>query len=141
MNILIAADGSPYTIKAVEFVSAHLDWLQQAPQIHLFHVQPPIASGRARAALGNEAVENYYKEESLTALAPAEKVLRAKNIPFQSSYAIGNIPDAIQAYAAKHAIDMLIMGSHGHGALTGLVMGSVATKVLASTTVPVLIVR
>jgi len=36
---------------------------------------------------------------------------------------------------------MIVMGSHGHGALQNLVMGSVATKVLAVTKVPVLIVR
>jgi nucleotide-binding universal stress UspA family protein len=36
---------------------------------------------------------------------------------------------------------MIVMGSHGHGALTNLVMGSVTTKVLAITSVPVLIVR
>jgi nucleotide-binding universal stress UspA family protein len=33
------------------------------------------------------------------------------------------------------------MGSHGHGALTNLVMGSVATRVLAHCSVPVLLVR
>jgi nucleotide-binding universal stress UspA family protein len=33
------------------------------------------------------------------------------------------------------------MGSHGHGTLVNLVMGSVATKVLAHCKVPVLMVR
>ena len=33
------------------------------------------------------------------------------------------------------------MGSHGHGALGNLIIGSVATKVLASCKVPVLLVR
>jgi hypothetical protein len=33
------------------------------------------------------------------------------------------------------------MGSHGHGTLTNLVMGSVATKVLAHCKTPVLLVR
>jgi nucleotide-binding universal stress UspA family protein len=33
------------------------------------------------------------------------------------------------------------MGSHGHGSLGNLVMGSVATKVMAHTKVPVLLVR
>jgi nucleotide-binding universal stress UspA family protein len=33
------------------------------------------------------------------------------------------------------------MGSHGHGTLANLVLGSVATKVLASTRVPVLLIR
>jgi nucleotide-binding universal stress UspA family protein len=33
------------------------------------------------------------------------------------------------------------MGSHGHGALGNLVMGSVATQVLANCQVPLLLVR
>jgi nucleotide-binding universal stress UspA family protein len=33
------------------------------------------------------------------------------------------------------------MGSHGHGTLVNLVMGSVATKVLAQSKIPVLLVR
>ena len=141
MNILIATDGSTYSVKATEFAANNLNWFQGNPQLHLFHVQLPIASNRARAALGGEAVDNYYKEESLTALAPSENILKAKNIPYQSSYAVGDIADAVQAYAEKNKIDMIIMGSHGHGALKGLVMGSVATKLLASTTIPVLIIR
>jgi nucleotide-binding universal stress UspA family protein len=34
-----------------------------------------------------------------------------------------------------------MMGSHGHGLLSGLVLGSVATKVLAGCKVPLLLVR
>ena len=37
--------------------------------------------------------------------------------------------------------DLIVMGSHGHNALSSLVMGSVATKVLANCSVPVLLVR
>jgi nucleotide-binding universal stress UspA family protein len=36
---------------------------------------------------------------------------------------------------------MLVMGSHGHGAVANLVMGSAATQVLAHCKVPVLLVR
>jgi nucleotide-binding universal stress UspA family protein len=37
--------------------------------------------------------------------------------------------------------DLVVMGSHGHSALANLVMGSVATQVLAHCKVPVLLVR
>lgn len=47
----------------------------------------------------------------------------------------------IASYAASGKFDLLIMGSHGVGALKNLVLGSVATKVLAKCTVPVLLVR
>lgn len=141
MNILIAADGSTYTEKATEFVASHLDWFAGNPQLHLFHVEFPIASKHARAALGSNAVDNYYMEESKTALAPAEKILRDKSISFHSSFAVGDIAEGIQTYSKKHAIDMVVMGSHGKGATMNLLMGSVATKVLATTSIPVLIVR
>lgn len=141
MNILIAADGSEYTCKATEYAASRSEWLQPGSQLHLFHVEPPVTSARARAVLGAEAVNNFYKHECEAALAPAEKILREKNIPFHSAYAVGSIPDEIQKYAEDHAIDMIVMGSHGQTALRSFVLGSVAAKILSATTVPVLIVR
>ena len=37
--------------------------------------------------------------------------------------------------------DLIVMGTHGHGSLGKLVMGSVSTQVLANCQVPVLLVR
>jgi nucleotide-binding universal stress UspA family protein len=141
MNILIAVDGSEYTSKATRYVALRPEWLQENSQLHLLHVEPPIPSNRARAVLGADVVDNYYREESEAALAPAEKILREKNIPFLASHVVGDIAEQIRDYVKKNGIDMIVMGSHGHGALQNLVMGSVATKVLASASVPVLIVR
>ena len=141
MNILIAADGSQYTVRAAEYVASKPEWLPEGSRLHVFHAEPPVTSNRARAVLGSDAVDNYYKQECEAALAPAEKVLREHNIPFQSAYAVGAIPEEIQKYAEKNAIGMILMGSHGHTAMRNLVLGSIATKILATTTVPVLIVR
>ncbi|HEY0847864.1 MAG TPA: universal stress protein [Noviherbaspirillum sp.] len=141
MKILLAVDGSPYSRKAVKHLLKHFDWFRNAPELHLLHVKLPLPPGRARSFLGNDTVNNYYQEESEAALRPSEKILRKEGIPFQSSYRIGDIAKEIQSYVKKNRIDMIVMGSHGHGALQNLVMGSVATKVLAVTQVPVLIVR
>lgn len=141
MKILLAADGSAYTTKAIEYLSSHFEWFRENPELHILHVQVPIPPGRARAVLGDAAVQNYYKEESSAALAPAENLLRKNGIPFKSEYVVGDVAEQIQAYVTKGKIDMIVMGSHGHGAFRNLVMGSTATKVLASTTVPVLLVR
>ncbi|MEN3290881.1 MAG: hypothetical protein V7642_134 [Burkholderiales bacterium] len=141
MNILLAVDGSPYTTKAVKYIAAHLDWFHGNPQLHLLHVKAPIPLGHARAAAGSEAVASYYKEEATAALAPAEQLLRESGISYQAAYKIGDVAEEIKAYCEKHQVDMIVMGSHGHGALKNLVMGSVTTKVLAITSVPVLIVR
>lgn len=145
MKILLAVDGSDFTIKAVEYLADHLRWLQDAPELHLLHVEPPIPSGlaasRARAILGDDAVDGYYRDEAAAALLPPQDLLHKLGIPFESSYRVGDIAHEIRHYASEHDVDLIVMGSHGHGLLAGVVLGSVATKVLATTTVPVLIVR
>lgn len=141
MKILLAVDGSRYTSKAVKYLISHLDWFQGQPELHLLHVTEPIPMGRVRALMGKQAVDQYYQEEAESALTPAEKILRKHEIPFQRAYRVGDIPEEIHAYAKKNKCDLITMGSHGHRALEGLVMGSVATKILAVTNIPVLIVR
>ncbi|HYD60104.1 MAG TPA: universal stress protein [Noviherbaspirillum sp.] len=141
MKILIAVDGSAYSTKAVKHVIKHFNWFSSIPELHLLHVKLPLPSGGARSFLGSDMVNRYYEEESLAALAASEKILKKKEIPFRSSWKVGDIPKEIQSYVKKNKIDLIVMGSHGHGAFTNLVMGSIATKVLASTDVPVMIVR
>ncbi|WP_026076121.1 universal stress protein [Noviherbaspirillum massiliense] len=146
MKILFAVDGSAYTSKAAEFLVKHFEWFKGPVELHLLHVRLPIPKGlalsQAQAILGQDAVEAYYKEEADAAMAPAEKVLRANNIPFQQIYKVGEVAKEICAYATQNQMDLMVMGSHGHGALANVVMGSVATKVLATTKdIPVLVVR
>lgn len=141
MKILLAVDGSAYSRKAVRHLIKHFEWFTNPPELHLIHVKLPLPPGRARSFLGDDTVNAYYREESLAALAPSEKILRKAGIAFRSVCKVGDVANEIQSYVKKNRIDMIVMGSHGHGALANLVMGSVATKVLAVTQVPVLIVR
>jgi nucleotide-binding universal stress UspA family protein len=48
---------------------------------------------------------------------------------------------AIIDYAGEHGIDLIVMGTHGRGALAHLLMGSVAEKVVRLAPCPVLTVR
>ena len=141
MKILLAVDGSSYSRKAAEYLTSHLNWLQTAPELYLLHVKLPIPMGRARGGMGQGAIEHYYESEAADALAPAEQVLQAHNISFKSTFKVGDIAGEILSYVTENGIDLIVMGSHGHGAIANLVTGSITTKVLAITTVPVLIVR
>ena len=53
----------------------------------------------------------------------------------------GSPGEAIAKQANAGDFDLVMMGSHGHSALGNLVMGSVATKVMAHCGTPVLLVR
>ena len=54
---------------------------------------------------------------------------------------VGPAGELIARAASEGGFDLVLMGSHGHGALANLVLGSVATQVLARCQVPVLLVR
>jgi nucleotide-binding universal stress UspA family protein len=141
MKILLAADGSEYTKRAALHLVKHLGWFAKPPEIHLLHVRPPIPYPGAAARAGKKAVDEYERAESLKALAVAEKMLDKAGIKYRSSWRMGDIATAIADHVKKQGIDLVVIGSHGHGALASLALGSVAMKVIASVKVPVLIVR
>jgi nucleotide-binding universal stress UspA family protein len=146
MKIIAAIDGSAYSEKAVRYLATHLNWFQGSPELVLLHVHHPIPGGvavsRARAIAGDAVVDEHYREESKVQMAAAEKILTEQNIPFRSEYVISSdIAHEIDHQARKIGADLIAVGSHGHGALANVVMGSVATKVVAAAHCPVLIIR
>ena len=94
-----------------------------------------------RAAVGKEIVESYYLDESGKVLAPVTKFLLRHGIDAKTVWKVGPAGATIAKMATNGKFDLVVMGSHGHGAVVNLVMGSVATQVLAHCTVPVLLVR
>lgn len=141
MRILLAADGSPFTRVAARHLASHLHWFAHAPEIHILHVHAPLPYPGAGAAIARDSVESFHREESEAALAVAEQVLLAGGVPHRSSWRVGDAPERIAAYVAEHSIDLVVMGTRGHGALAGLALGSVVTKCIAALTIPVMVVR
>lgn len=140
MKILLAVDGSPYSKKMLAYLSTHEALLSPQHAYTIFTVQPALPP-RARAAVGKDAVQTYYAEESEKVLAPVAKFLNRHGINATSSWKAGHAGECIAKLAQSGQFDLLVMGSHGHSALTNLVMGSVTTQVLAHCKVPVLLVR
>jgi len=140
MKILLAVDGSPYTKKMLAYLATHQELTAGANSFSLITVQSPLPP-RARAALGKETVDSYYAEESAKVLDPACEFLEHRQVQPARIAKVGPAGETIAKEAADGNYDLVIMGTHGHGALGKLVMGSVSTQVLANCTVPVLLVR
>jgi nucleotide-binding universal stress UspA family protein len=141
MKILLAADGSEYTRKAARQLAKYTTYLAEAPELHLLHVHAALPYKRAVAVVGKAAVEKYQREDSEKALAVAEKELKKAGLAYEAHWMAGDVADCISEFVERHAIDMVVMGSHGHTALRSLALGSATTKVVATLKVPVLIVR
>ena len=140
MKILLAVDGSSYTKKMLAYLAVHDQLLNPASSYTALTVCSALPS-RARAALGKEIVVDYYADVANKVLQPVAKFLARKDIVVNSAYKIGSIGESIAKFADSGMFDLVVMGSHGHGSLGNLVMGSVATEVLALSKVPVLLVR
>lgn len=54
---------------------------------------------------------------------------------------VGDAADTIVKYAQEKGCSQIVMGSRGLGAVSGLILGSVATKVIHLTDIPVLLVK
>ena len=139
MKILLAVDGSTYTKKMLAYLATH-ELFKDNNEYTVFTVQPALPP-RARAAVGKDIVDQYHKDEAEKVLAPVTKFLLRHKIDAASSWKTGPAGENIAKFADSGKFDLLIMGSHGHSALGNLVMGSVATQVLAHCKVPVMLVR
>lgn len=140
MKILLAIDGSEYTKKMLAYLATHDELFGTANQFTLLTVNPQLPP-RARSAVGKELVDAYHRDEAEKVLAPVTKFLLRHGIDAKTLAKVGHAGETISKTADSGKYDLLVMGSHGHGTLGNLVMGSVATQVLANSKVPVLLVR
>ncbi len=140
MKILLAVDGSEYTKKMLAYITTHEELFSANNSYTLLTVNPQLPP-RARAAVGKEVVDAYQREEAEKVLGPVTIFLLRHKIDAKTLSKVGHAGETISKTADSGKFDLVVMGSHGHTSLGNLVMGSVATQVLAHCKVPVLLVR
>ena len=142
MKIIVAVDGSKYSIDAVRFLTGHMDWAREQPQVELLFVHLPVPklSGLG-SVVGKKELDRYYREEGIEALAAAKQLLDAAKIPYEEHILIGPPAETIVAHAKKSRADLLLIGHRGVGAAASMVIGSVAAKLLHLSPIPVLLVK
>lgn len=140
MKILVAVDGSPFTKRMLGYLAAHEEWLASTHHYTLMNVVAQIPP-RARSVLDPATVKTYYDDESEKVFKPIRPFFKRHGIDARYLGKSGNAAELIAKEATAGKYDLLVMGSHGHGTLGNLIMGSVATRTLSQCRVPVLIVR
>jgi nucleotide-binding universal stress UspA family protein len=138
-RVLVPIDGSDCSLRAVGYmadaVAAGL-----RPEIHLVNVQPALPSGIGRF-VPRDSVVDFHREHSAEALRPAAERLAGAGIAFTSHEEVGPVAERIADLAARLACDHIVMGTHGRGALTEVLVGSTTLKVLHQTALPVILVK
>ena len=111
-------------------------------RLHVLHVvqdplsQPWAAEGFAAPAF--DIVEDWRKEAKakLAAQIPAADAARV-TVEATIAWPFGEI----LRYAEAQKIDLIVMGTHGRGGMSHLLLGSIAEKVIRRAPCPVLTVR
>ena len=140
-------------VVAVDFSNATAGVLQMASglakafgaQLRLFHVVEPEPSYTAYGFTPDEfpALHAYQEEAKRRATTKLEESLAkvAPDLPDSvCQIAEGSPLHALLDYVKECNADMVVLGSHGHGVIASLLLGSVAEGMVRKATVPTLIV-
>lgn len=139
-TILVPVDGSACSERAIE-ETVKLVQKSGPMDIHLLNVQPRIFVEETLVFLDPAKIDTYYFEQGSRGLASAEKLLKKAGIAFTSHRAVGPVAETIVTKAKELRADGILMGTHGHGRVAGMLLGSVSNKVLHLSPVPVTLVR
>ena len=141
-NVLLPIDGSACALRAVaECVARLADYrFPGRVALHLVNVQPPLPQHIKRFT--NQAqIETFQRSEAEKALAGACEMLDRSGVKYTRHVKIGNVAEEITTLAETLGCDQIVMGTHGHDIPGGLLMGSVALKVMHATPLPLLLVK
>jgi nucleotide-binding universal stress UspA family protein len=144
-HILVPTDGSDFSIRAVS-TAARLAHALQA-KLLVLHVRSPIESphhveGGAMSELGGKIVMREIEDEERKLLDAAVETAAANGTVAETAFVAGySTYDAVVRIAREQSCDLIVMASHERRGLSSLLLGSETQKVLAHTTIPVMIVR
>jgi nucleotide-binding universal stress UspA family protein len=139
-SILVATDFSPASSGAVEY--GRILARRFGASMRLLHVveDPLLAAAWSEAY----AFDTSALRERLCAAAEAEIAKLAAtltDVPVTTEVIVGSPARAIIGRSAESDIDLVVMGTHGRGGVSHLLLGSVAERVVHSARCPVLTVR
>ena len=140
MKILFAADGSSFTLKALKFLVGNKTLLGSDNELLVLHVQDAI-SAQIERKLGSAEVTAYQEKQADAVLKPIKKYLEKHAVNYRCIWVAGAAATQIVEISKRERAKMIVMGTHGHGLLSRMFMGSVAQRVLADSEIPTLLVK
>ncbi|HEY5558440.1 MAG TPA: universal stress protein [Steroidobacteraceae bacterium] len=140
MKILAAVDFSPVTEEVLATLTRMAATLPT--QVWLVHVAPPEPAfvgydAGPDVVRGQVAAELRTQHQQLQQLADRLRLLGVDTTALQLQ---GPTVNTVMAEADRLQVALIVLGSHGHGAVYNMLVGSVAEGVVRASKVPVLLV-
>lgn len=137
-RILIGIDGSKGALKALDYVVARKR-RGETIEVLLLHAQALIKAHGFMVT--EEMVSHYQAQESAKVFSATGFKTRAKFLEADIYVESGDPAECIITFAKKTKCGEIVLGSRGLGRFSGLLLGSVVTKVVQLAEVPVVVVK
>ena len=138
-KILIATDGSPSSLEAIELGLELAE--EHAAEVTFVHVAPVLDRSFADGIGVPAAVPHRIDEVDRKPLEDALALAAERDVEAKAELLPGQPVDEIVACADTIDADLIVLGSRGRGALATVLLGSVSRGVLHEARRPVLVVR
>jgi nucleotide-binding universal stress UspA family protein len=143
MHVLIATDGSPNSIEAARKAG---EILRPADHVTLVSVLTEVpgddAGGFEGSVYSAGEQDQLWKQEMAEAGEEIERTAAAlTSTNIDKRIEVGDVSGNVCRVAAELHVDVIVVGSHGRGALSRILLGSVSEQVVRHAPCPVLVVR
>lgn len=134
------SDATPAVLKAAVDMAK-----VQGATLHIIHVMEPEPSYTAYGMTPEEfpAIQVFQHESQRRAEARInEAVAEAQKelTDVRADLLVGSALHSIIDYAQSHAVELIVIGTHGHGAVAALLIGSVAEGLVRKAICPTLVI-
>ena len=141
-KVLVAFDGSDSSKRALQYVIDFARDHAATLEVHLLNVQQePVLYGEYVTSTIIDQLQQSLIASADQALEWPIDQLKAAGIGYKAHTALGNVAAKVSEFADQLGCDTVVMGTRGLGSFTGMLLGSVATRVIHEVSVPVLLVK
>jgi nucleotide-binding universal stress UspA family protein len=140
-RILVPVDGSDSSHRALSFA---IDRARREPgtEIHALYVHPPIdVGGKIQIYVTPERMRELATEQSERIFDGIRRQLESNPAAHTLEMLEGDPAHTIAQRAQELGCDSIVMGTRGMGRISGLLMGSITTKVIHLSPLPVTLVK
>ena len=141
-RILVAYDGSPHSKNALEW-AIDLGLLTRAKitAVKVAEMADITPYFKVGGGVGMIAEIEEHKKTDRRILDDAALTAQCRGVAIHTDLLFGNIALAILEYAKENDMNLIVAGTRGHGALEGMLMGSVTRNLISLSKIPVLVVK
>jgi len=143
-SILVPLDGSTFAEYALPVARSIARRAGATLQLALVHVPIPARYAEGMVIFDKELEARNREHERAYLDEVVKRLATDSEVPVTSALLdgeIGKIPEVLNDHATTMGVDLIVMSTHGRGALSRFWLGSVADRLVRQGLVPILLVR